>query len=221
MRVAHVVPHHREARPLGHSLDGVADVGQAVPVDHLGDPRSQGLLSDLDQSGALLVDGADRRGERGVAVPAADDGATVDRHDVALFQHPWTGDAVHDDLVGRGADHGRVAVIAEEVRLGSPAFEHVPADLVELRGRHPGTDRRPDAIVHLGHHPAGLAHHRDLVGRLPHTHRLGPRPPGAHARRRSPTRCVGARRRPTRLRRPRRRCPGSCSSPRGGRSGRS
>ena len=88
-----------------------------------------------DGVSALLIDGAHRGREGGVAVPAVDDRPAVDRHDVALLEHPRPGDAVHDDLVRRGADHGRVPVVAEEVRLGSPPVEHFAPDAIELARR--------------------------------------------------------------------------------------
>ncbi len=105
---------------------------EPVAVHHLGDPGPERLLGDLDQAGALGVDSADARGERGVAVPAVDDRPAVDRDDVALLEHPRAGDAVDDHLVRRRADHRRVAVVAEEVRRRAPAVEHVAPDLVEL-----------------------------------------------------------------------------------------
>ncbi len=123
------------------------------------------------EPGALGVDRADRRGERGVAVPSVDDRPTVDRHDVALLEHPRAGDPVDDHLVRRRADDRRVAVVAEEVRLGAPPFEHLSADLIELGGRDARPDRGPDAVVHLGHDAARLAHDCDLVRSLAHAHR--------------------------------------------------
>ncbi len=53
-------------------------------------------------------------------MPSLDDGAAVYGDDVTLLQDGAIGDAVHDHVVGRGADHGRIPVVAEEVRRGSP-----------------------------------------------------------------------------------------------------
>ena len=59
-----------------------------LPVDHLGDPGARATASVTSISrGASASIVADRRGEGGVAVPAVDDGAAVDRDDVALLEH--------------------------------------------------------------------------------------------------------------------------------------
>ena len=81
-------------------------------------------------SAALIV--ADAHGERGVAVPAVDDGAAVDRDDVALVEDAGAGDAVDDLVVDAGADHRREAVVAEEVRRGAAPVEHVAGGGVEV-----------------------------------------------------------------------------------------
>ena len=114
-----------------------------------------------------------------------DDGPAVDRQDVALLQPVVAGDAVDDHVVGRGADDGREPVVAEEVRRGPPALEHLSGHGVELVGRHPGPQRRPGGLVHLGHHPPGPAHLGQLVGVAPH--QGPPAMPSADPRRRSST----------------------------------
>ena len=55
---------------------------------------------------------------------------------------PVAGDAVHDHLVGRRADHGGEAVIAEEVRLGAPALEDLRAAVSRSAVRAPGRAAR-------------------------------------------------------------------------------
>ena len=65
-------------------------------------------------SGRRVV--GDDDGERGVAVPALDLGAVVDRHDVAGLQDAVARDAVHDIVVDRGADRVPVARNQLEVR---------------------------------------------------------------------------------------------------------
>ena len=74
------------------------------------------------------------------------------------FSRVGAGDAVHDHVVGRGADDGREAVVAEEVRRGAPALEHGAGHGVELERGHPGLGGGPGGLVHLGHHLARLAH---------------------------------------------------------------
>ena len=98
--VAHVLPHHREPGGLGHLLDGVADVREAVALPHGCQPLPEALLGDGQQAACLLGDLADGMRPGRVAVVALDDGAAVDRDDVALLQAvlPW--DAMHDHVVG-------------------------------------------------------------------------------------------------------------------------
>ena len=99
---------------------------------------------------------------------ALDDGPAVDGEDVPLLEHVAAGDAVHDHGVGRGADHGREAVVVEEVRGGAPALEHLAGHRVDLGGGDPGLGGGPGGLVHLGHHLAGLAHLGQLVVVAPH-----------------------------------------------------
>jgi tetratricopeptide (TPR) repeat protein len=166
--VADVLPHHGEPGALGHRLDGVADVRQAVALDHLVDGLPQAALGDVDQPLRLGGHLADRHGEGGVAVVALDDRPAVDRQDVALLQHVGPGDAVHHHLVGRRADDGRIAVVAEEVGAGAPAVEHLAGHPVEGGGGDAGLGRGPALLVHLGHHPPGLPHLGQLLVRPPH-----------------------------------------------------
>ncbi len=79
----------------------------------------------------------DAHGEGGVAVVALDDRPAVDRDDVALVQPVAAGDAVDDHVVGRGADDGREAVVAEEVGPGAPRARTSTGHGVQLGGRRP------------------------------------------------------------------------------------
>ena len=116
-------------------LDGVADVGEAAAGDHGLDAGAQRRLGDLEQPLRLVGDLPDAGGEGGVAVVALDDRPAVDGDDVALVEPVRAGDAVDDHVVRRGADHGRErrVAVAEEVRPGAAAVEHVAADPVERR----------------------------------------------------------------------------------------
>ena len=106
-------------------------------------------------------------GEGGVAVPAVDDRAAVDRDDVAVGEHDVVGrHAVHDHGVGRGADHRRErrVAVAQEVGGGAPAGQDLTADAVELAGGDPGLDGGADLAVHLGDDATGAPHDGDLLG---------------------------------------------------------
>ena len=132
--------------PFGDGLHRGADVVQAIAVLHLGDPGPQAVLGHPDQLLGVGADVADADGVGGVAVVALDDGATVDRQDVAVLQAVVAWDAVDDHGVGRGADDRREAVVAEEVRPGASTLEH-------LRGP-PGRGR---AVVTPGRAAARVA----------------------------------------------------------------
>src|SRR5581483_5941176 len=79
---------------------------------------------------------------------------------------PW--DPMDDHVVGRGADHGRKAVVAQEIRRGPALFEDLPRHRVDLERGHAGLGRGPRGLVHLGHHLAGLAHLGQLAFVAPH-----------------------------------------------------
>jgi hypothetical protein len=125
---------------------------------HRVDRRGQGAIGHVDQLLCRTVDRADPHRERSVAVPTGDDGTTVDRQDVALFEHSLVGDAVHQFLVDGGADGGRISVVAEEVRGGAAAGEHIPSDSIELQRGHAGSSGRTDGLMHLGDDAARSAH---------------------------------------------------------------
>ena len=166
--VAHVLPDHAEAGRLGHVLDRPADLVEGVALGHLLDPGPEAPLGDLQQLLGLLGDGADAHGEGGVAVVALNDGAAVDGEDVPLLQHVAARDAVHDHGVGRGADDGREAVVAEEVRGGAPALEDLAGDRVQVGGGDARLGGGAGRLVHLGHDLAGAAHLGQLVVVPPH-----------------------------------------------------
>src|SRR5690606_13909830 len=190
--VADVLPHDVEPGALDRRLDGCAQVAQAGAGHQLGDARLERPARHLDEPLGDRVGPAHGGGEGGVAVVAVDDRPAVDRDDVALIQPAVVGDAVHDDLVDAGADHRRVAVVAEEVRPGAPAGEHLPTDGVELQQGRAGPDGGGDALVHLGHDPAGAAHRADLVRGPPaHGRPQPPRRASTTASRRSVTSSAG------------------------------
>ena len=108
-------------------------------------PAYEARFGDVHQALRLGGHLADRRGERGVAVPAVDDRPAVDRDDVAVLQPVRPRDAVDDHVVRRRADHRREAVVVEEVRPRASAVDHVAADRVELERRDARADRLADA----------------------------------------------------------------------------
>jgi len=134
-----------------------------MAFDHLLDRRLERSAGDLDQALRLVVDLADRDGDRGVAVPTLDDRPAVDREDVAFFEHNLrTRDPVHDHIVGRRAHDGREPVVVQEVRSCASTVEHLASNGIHVEGGRARL-RRPNALlVHLGHHSPRASHERDL-----------------------------------------------------------
>ena len=98
-----MIPYGPAARTDASTACG--DVGEPVAGLRLGQALPERGFAHLEQPGQLGGDLPHADGEGRVPVPAVDDGAAVDGDDVALAQHDVrAGDAVHDDLVDRGAD---------------------------------------------------------------------------------------------------------------------
>src|SRR5207253_11334102 len=82
-----------------------ADVADPRAGPCAGDADPKSLLGDLDEARRIARNPPDRDGDRRVGVPAVDDRAGVDPHDVPLGElAPGRGDAVDDLLVYRRAD---------------------------------------------------------------------------------------------------------------------
>src|SRR5579862_1446970 len=156
----------------GHILDRRADVADPVARLGRGDAGHHRQAGRVDQ----VADGrrrvADEEGPGTVTVPAVDDRAGVDRHDLAGPDRPLAGDAVDDLVVDRDADAGRERPpgigpgIALE-RRDRPA----PPDVglgqgVEVGGADPRLQLGFDEGQDLGHDPPGAAHPIDLGSRL-------------------------------------------------------
>ncbi len=84
----------------------MGDVADAVAHDGCLDARREGPLGGLDQAQIALARGADDEAEGRVADPAAQFGAEVEGHEVAVAQAVGARDAVHDRVVDRGAEDG-------------------------------------------------------------------------------------------------------------------
>ena len=129
-------------------------------------------LGAFEQPQRLVVDRADRDRDRGVGVPALDDRAAVDRHDVAVVDDPVAGDAVHDHLVRRDAGHRRESRGSRGSSSGRPAGR---APRARPRRDRPVVAPGLAASVHASCISATTrarpAHERDLLGRLAQDHR--------------------------------------------------
>src|SRR6185437_11345782 len=94
-------------------LDGVPDVSEVAAGDAGRDPPPHRLFTDVEHGLDRRIDGANASGERGVAVPAVDDRAAIDRDDVAVAQHMATiRDAVDNLVVDRRANRSGIRDLA-------------------------------------------------------------------------------------------------------------
>ena len=130
-----------------------AIIALAGQVDELGDPGRR--LADVE-------------GPRAVAVPAVDDRAGVDRHDLAGADRPLAGDAVDDLVVDRDADAGRERPARVDPRIalerrGRAGLPDVGlGEGVEVGGRDARAELGLDDVEDLADDAAGLAHPLDL-----------------------------------------------------------
>src|SRR5690606_38845945 len=159
---------HREALRFGVALDGVADVDHGSALEPLEDASEHGRAGHLDQAPGLQRGLADEVHPAGVAVPAVLDDGDVDIDDVALPQHlGLAGDAVADDVVDRGADRRREALVTQVGRDGVLDLDDVVvADPVQLGGADPRLHVRGHDLQHLGGKAAGDAHAFDVLRSL-------------------------------------------------------
>ena len=120
---------------------------------------------------------ADVEGPRRVAVPAVEDRAGVDRHDLARADGPLARDAVDDLVVDRDADARRERPARVDARVALERRDRAgPADVllgeaVEVGGGDARLERLLDDGQDLGDDAAGAAHLVDLGARLPGHHR--------------------------------------------------
>ena len=166
-----------ELRPRGDRLDGGRDVLDVVARDRRRDAGHHRLAGQVDELGHLGRRVADIERPRTVAVPAVDDGARVDRHDLAGPDRPLAGDAVDDLVVDRDADAGREwparvdPRVALERRRRAGRADVRLGDGVEMGRRDARPELGLDPVEDLGDDPAGAAHPLDLGTGLAGDHR--------------------------------------------------
>ena len=165
--VTDIVTDHSVAIGPGGLLDGMADVAEPLAVPRLGDPVPQRSLGDLEQLGHLGRHIADGHRICSVPVPTLVDGAGIDRDDVAFTQAIVARNAVHDDLVGRGADRRRESVVAEEGGTALPLTKDLGGNRVELAQRCAGLGGLASRGVDRGDTGAGHGHLRKVFRALP------------------------------------------------------
>ena len=135
----------------------------AIPGHH----RQPGRVDELAHLRGGLAD--DERPSP-VAVPAVEDRAGIDRHDLALPDRALAGDPVDDLIVDRDAQAGRKRVaavaVALERRNGASRADVALGEPVEMARRDTGPELGLGEREDLGNDPAGDAHLLDLATRL-------------------------------------------------------
>ena len=162
--VANVLAHNAKTGGVSHLLNGPTDFVQAISNDHLLDAGPERTLGYLEESLGFLANGANTGGVGRIAVVTLDNGATVNRDDVAFLQDVVTRNAVDDHVVGTRADNGRESVVAEEVAARATLFNDGRGNLVEIGRGDTGLDGHTSLFVHLRNDLAGLAHLVQFVG---------------------------------------------------------
>ena len=147
-------------------LDGVTDVAYTVTGHGVLDADVERLLGCAQELQSLFVDLTDTEGVGAVTVePLGGDGTAVTGHDVAILEHVVRRDAVHYNLVNRGAERGGKAVQSLKAGRAALRTDILFGDLVKTACGH----TRGNYLGHLGqgasHYQIGPAQHLDfLVG---------------------------------------------------------
>ena len=97
---------------------------------------------------------------------AADKRAHVHADDVALLQHPLTGDAVDDLIVDGDAHAGRITVVVQERGRGALLRDELEHSLIDLLRCDAGSYHIPCQGTGSRGNFASPAHQLDLVRRF-------------------------------------------------------
>jgi len=141
-----------------------------------GDPGEQCRAGHVDEVTDLCRRLADEEGPSRVAVPALDDGAGIDRDDLAIADHSLARDPVDDLVVDRDANTGRKGParvdpgvsLERRGRAGRPDVGF--GEAVEVCRRDARLELGLDEREHLGDDAPGPTHPLDLGTRLAGDH---------------------------------------------------
>src|SRR5215472_5736339 len=151
----------------GAGFDRVRDIGQVPASQRSPQALPQSQLTRLDQRGGLARHLAYGDRDRRIAVPAAHDGARVNRDDVTSGQRlVGARYPVHDAIVHGRADRCRIAVVAKEGGLGAAVADLARRDRVELGCGDSGLDSAAHGAQRARYDEACLAHQGELAWRL-------------------------------------------------------
>ena len=137
--MAAVFAHHAVACFLGQGLNGMPDIAQGRSGADDANTGAHGVVSGFHQAPRFRARLTHEVHAAGVAVPAVLDHGDVDIDDVAVFQRGGCRDAMAHDVVHRGADCFREAVITH---VAGDSLLHIDdvvvAELVQLVCGHAG-----------------------------------------------------------------------------------
>src|SRR5918998_3509642 len=156
------VPHDPVAPTLGQSLYRVPDVPEPLAGARLLGGRLEAPPGGLEEPLGLFRHLPYRDGGGGIGHEALVAHADVQRDDVPLLEAVGAGDAVHDHGIRRGADRGRKALVALELRGAAPREDELLGQGVELLRRDARTDVRGEHPQAGGGYPPALAHGLEL-----------------------------------------------------------
>ena len=172
--MTHILPHNGETVVLHILLDGGGNVAQSVPFGGLGNAFKKALPGHIDQALRFFGDLPAGEGGATVAVVSAKERAHVDADDIALLQHPLSGNAVDNFIVHRRTDAGRKPVVVQKRRDRALCTDKIVYRPVNLLCRYAGTDHGACQSARGRGQSAGAAHGLDLMGRFQRNHTFCP-----------------------------------------------
>ena len=161
-----ILPHDRIIMGFAVLLDNVSDIAECnAGLDDV-DCLIQTFLRDLDEAFCMLGYFADAEHFAGVAMETIFYDGDIDIYGVACLEGlAIAGNAVTDNMVYRGADGFRKAIIIQRSRDGLLYINDVAvADLVQLAGANSWLDVWANHFQDLGGQFAGYPHLRNVVG---------------------------------------------------------
>jgi hypothetical protein len=97
-------------------------------------------------------------------MPPVNDGTTVDRDEITRLEDARARNPVYDLGIDGNTDDGRIAVVAEEGRLGTCGGDAVRRYVVQRAGGDAGRHGHCHLLQRLCHDQPRLPHHGQLIG---------------------------------------------------------
>jgi len=136
--VAAILAHDGEPPFLDITLDGVADIAEALAGYAGGDSFFEALAGGVEQALSLGGYFASLHRDIHVAVVAVFFDGDIDGEDITFLHDAFARYAVHDLVVDRYANAAREAAVAQGAGDGVLAADILVGDLVEVKGSDAG-----------------------------------------------------------------------------------